>query len=1214
MGQCLSPELSLAGAIPLHKTLPPTFAMQTTSSAHKTAQTATLLSCRYGLPIQLPERKSLIGGLKFERQLSNEQMHPFAEVHWERRDIRIMDWATGKPRFERPNVEVPAHWDENAATIVADKYLFGRDPNSPEFEDSFQQVFDRIANTYTVWGWEEGYFATLEDASIFNEEIKAMLVRQMWAPNSPVWFNIGHWEQWRWGRPDLRKILGGRGNKAYYATGQEDIAVHPLDNVYERPQCSACFLTEVADNMESILSHLQTEGRIFASGSGVGINISSIRSSKEPITGKGKSSGPVSFDRGWDRMAGAIKSGGKTRRAARMVIMYGDHPDVFKFIHAKNDQEQLAKIVLREHNVRAQVVEIAKAKRVEGTPAEKAAAEVVLSLPAANEIIYDKHMDGLLYGDTLSHQNANHSVSLKGDFWQAYHAQGKYSTRWVTNPQKIEETFPAEKLLEEMARCVWENGEPGQHNNDWINLWNPVKHDGDISTSNPCSEYLHLNNTSCNLSSFNAYRLLDPETNTFDPDLLCHLARLAMVCADLNIERGGFPIPEIASGTRKYRTTGIGYANVGGALMALGIPYDSDEGRWVASQLVSLLTAACFKASAELGRELGPYPAFGRTNEDLQEIVNLHACCQEIAGLLPIMKEEALYRKVDELWKENQKRLPKAQGLTGRDALIALLKSFKQHGELHKARIASAERIADKATQLWREVREEKVFRNSFVTVMAPTGTISAPLGCYDEGTTSIEPDYTLVKYKQLSGGGMLKMFNRLALKGLSSLGYDSQQVREAAFECAGLDGLVTACGSMSAAANHLSKSLREETHGPVRKAFNRLLGHSRPESSEIESLLLTLRNRQYELSLSADEKLVIEGKSHLEQVPFINAKDLPAFDCSATNGDGQRSIVPEGHMRMLGAIQPFISGASSKTVNLPYSASVSSIKDCFVLCHAMGVKCIALFRAESKANSVYQVDTPEGRRLQAPYIWEQMVKAADDSLSASLAEAARPKRMKLKGRRMAQTVKFEIAGSLRGYLTVGVYPDGTCGEIFGRVGQAGTFPSGLLEAFCKSISVALQYGVPLDEIIRDFRFMAFEPSGFSTVGDDGENGRAEITNCSSLVDLIMRILDWLFPAPSRALAPLVNSDTISFGIEAGHVKAVVETGAEQAELAFPGVRTPRLTATKSGPVTQALSSGKPYVSANLCPKCSQMTYIQDGKCRQCRNPACGYKDGGCGE
>ena len=387
-----------------------------------------------------------------------------------------------------------------------------------------------------------------------------MLVQQIWAPNSPVWFNIGHWEQWRWGRPDLRENYTGHGNKAYHTKGtKNNLKTFMVQSTYEYPQCSACFLTEVGDSMEDILDHLTTEGRIFASGSGVGINLSTLRSSKEPISGKGRSSGPISFDRGWDRMAGAIKSGGKTRRAARMVLMFSDHPDIFEFINTKNRQEDIAKVILREHNVHVELKQIAETKLVAGTPAEKAAARVILSLPLATRNSFDPHMDALLYGETLSHQNANHSVSLKGDFWQALANNGNTYTRWVTNPAHIEQTFRAQELLEAMAQSIWDNGEPGVHNNDVINLWNPVKSIGTITTSNPCSEYVFLNNTSCNLSSFNAYRFLikgEDGKPVFDADALTHAARLAMVCADLNVERGGFPIEEIAEGTYKYRTTG----------------------------------------------------------------------------------------------------------------------------------------------------------------------------------------------------------------------------------------------------------------------------------------------------------------------------------------------------------------------------------------------------------------------------------------------------------------------------------------------------------------------------------------------------------------------------------------------------------------------------------------------------------------------------------
>ena len=573
-----------------------------------------------------------------------------------------------KQGFQR-EVEAPSFWAYNDVLITADKYLYGSRAAEPEYEDSIRHPIDRIANTYTVWGWEEGYFKTIEDAEIFNEELKAMQINQIWAPNSPVWFNIGHHEQWRWGRPDLRDRLKG-GNKAYTTCASVESGSETAIEVFEAtpaeaPQASACFLTQVDDSMESILDHFLVEGRIFSSGSGVGINASTLRSSVEPIKGKGKSSGPISFDRGWDRSAGGIKSGGKTRRAARMVLLFSDHPDIFQFIRAKNDQEEIGKIILKEHNTLVRLKAIAIEKAQHGSPAEKLAANTILALPEVNAIEYSPLMDDLLYGETLTHQNANHSVSLKGDFWKAYKAGGNYSTRWVTNPETIHETFPASRLMDAMCESAWANAEPGNHNNDWINLWNPVKTDGEITTSNPCSEYLHLTNTACNLSSFNAYRFLKAD-RTFDAEALEQGARLAMVCADLNIQRGGFPIPKIAEHTRRYRTTGIGFTNVGGTLMALGLAYDSDPGRFVAAQLVAALTASCWKTSAELGSQLGSYEGYNRTKKDLRQVLNLHhAAFNQLQNL---DGDSAQFCHAEDL--------PYAQGLAGIDALRALKQSF----------------------------------------------------------------------------------------------------------------------------------------------------------------------------------------------------------------------------------------------------------------------------------------------------------------------------------------------------------------------------------------------------------------------------------------------------------------------------------------------------------------------------------------------------------
>lgn len=1178
-----------------------------------TDNSQTILKLRTGQEIILPQRKDLLGGLKFTRRFSHNEVHPYDEVDWTRRDVRIMDWKTGKTIYERLGLEAPAHWDDNAVKITADKYLFGSEPGSLEYEDSFRNIYDRISNTYTVWGWEEGYFATLEDAEIFNEEIKAMLVQQIWAPNSPVWFNIGHWEQWRWGRPDLRESYTGHGNKAYHTKGtKNNLKTFTVQSTYEYPQCSACFLTEVGDSMEDILDHLTTEGRIFASGSGVGINLSTLRSSKEPISGKGRSSGPISFDRGWDRMAGAIKSGGKTRRAARMVLMFSDHPDIFEFINTKNRQEDIAKVILREHNVHVELKQIAETKLVAGTPAEKAAARVILSLPLATRNSFDPHMDALLYGETLSHQNANHSVSLKGDFWQALTNNGNTYTRWVTNPAHIEQTFRAQELLEAMAQSIWDNGEPGVHNNDVINLWNPVKSIGTITTSNPCSEYVFLNNTSCNLSSFNAYRFLikgEDGKPVFDADALTHAARLAMVCADLNVERGGFPIEEIAEGTYKYRTTGIGFANVGGSLMALGVPYDSDEGRWIASQLCSALTAACWTASAEMGAELGSYVEYPASKKDLLAVLRLHNAAQKLASALPSQKDsKTLDDLIESIISNAGGILPEAQGLTASYALHAYLKSFKAPTMMNRERIAPAAKLAEAASDMWAKVIKATAHRNAFVSVMAPTGTISAPLGCYDEGTTSIEPDYTLVKWKQLAGGGSLKMFNRLALEGLRALGYPEDFVNEAALEVAGLDGLISAFqGNMDSVVNQLIVDPCNDQAGPVRLAWRRLLSGTESRS-EIQEKVAYISNPANMAVLTADELAVVNGAAHIESIPWLNKKDLPVFDCAATNGNGIRAISPAGHVLMLGTLQPFISGACSKTVNMPVSAGVQDIYDSLIMSHELGVKCIAIFRAGSKANAVYVVDTPETRMFKANHVWEQLVNAGSDAIDEIIAEASKPRQRKLPGRRLGQTVKFSVGGQLTGYLTVGVYADGTCGEVFGRLGQVGSFASGMFEAYCKLLSTALQFGVPLKEVVKGFRNYSFEPSGFCRVGDDTEADTCtEIRSCASVVDLIAKILAWLFPESNGyRLRDVFSIPIVSLPGQAPDTTVSVLPPRIITAPAHPA--TPALPEIPAGKVPE----GTMLNGASLCPQCHSLAYVQDGKCKSCRS--CGYKDGGCGE
>lgn len=1138
----------------------------------------TILDIGRGETLVLPQRETLVGGLKVVHLFSRPDVHPYDQCQWEKRNVSIMDYAKGKPSFHREGVEVPCHWSENSVRITSAKYLFGAEVGQPEYEDSLRHPFDRIANTYTVWGWKNGYFASLEDAKAYNWELKAMLIKQMWAPNSPVWFNIGHWEQWRWGRNDLRSIYASRGNKAYKAIIQNgEVVVHGIDNSLSHPQTSACFLTEIDDSMESILSHGISEGRIFSSGSGVGLNVSTLRSSYEPISGRGKSSGPISFNKGWDRMAGAIKSGGRSRRAARMILLDSDHPDIFDFIKIKNSQEQIAKIILREHNSHGELKRIATEKLKDGTAAEKVAASFILSLPLVNEKKYEGDMDGEIYGETITDQNANHSVSLRGDFWKSYWAAGNYSTRWVTNPERIQETFAAKKLLEEMAKSVYDNAEPGCHNNDYINLWNPVKSKGRINTSNPCSEYLHVNNTSCNLSSLNAFRFL--KDGKIDVYGLRHATRLAMIAADLNIEESGFPIPEIASGTYRYRSTGIGFGNIGGLLMSLGIPYDSDEGRYISGLLTSELTAAAWRTSAEMAQEVGGYHEYESTKGDLAQVLNLHKACHQMLLNLPrIAAGNVDAGDAVRAISSNSGPLPQAEGLTGSDALRALKTSFKLSTPWDNIRVKAAESLLTENP--WDLIDSNAVFRNSFTTLYAPGGTISAPLGIYDEGTTSAEPDYSLVKYKSLSGGGSITMFNSLALQGLRSLGYNEFQIREAALEVAGLNGLIISCsGSVEKVVKQLETKIADEDIGPIRRKFE---NPPRPAGEKLDELISMLAyGKQTDLPLD-----VVNGIGNVENIPWLPAHHKEVFDCAATTGGGTRAIAPDGHIRMLGALMPFISGALSKTVNLPHYASVDQILECFELSHKMGVKCIALYRADSKGVSVYASDSPEATKWDAHHIWKTLVGNVDANVASIKKEASKPRRRKLPGTRSGQIMKFDLGGQIDGFIVAGIYPDGRCGEVFGRLGQGGSFAHGMFESFCKAFSVMLQWGVPLPDAIRAFKNTAFDPSGFVRVAEGDSS--IDIKSCKSVVDLMMKMLEWLFPENT-------GYRLRDYSKEAPPIEGV---SVEPLPIDEEDWDTPPVTKDKLS-------------SAEMCPECHALAVIQDGKCKRCTS--CGFSNGGCG-
>ncbi len=1125
-------------------------------------------------------KKGPSGGFKLQRFFTKDGVFAYDTAKWVRHDIKM--FAAGETVFERRNVEVPAHWGDNALKITVSKYIFGKEPNTPEYEDSVKNIFDRIANTYTVWGFQMGYFADEKSALVFNQEMKYMLLHQIWAPNSPVWFNIGQWEQWRWGRPDLREILDNKGNTAYYGFENKkgDVEAKKAVNMYANPQASACFILGVKDSMEAILKHQYTEGCIFSSGSGVGINISSIRSEGEPIAGKGSASGPLSFDRGWDKMAGAIKSGGKTRRAARMVVMYSDHPDVFEFVNTKFKQEEVAKVILQEHNVQYGLRKLAEQKLKDGTPEEHIAARMLLSTPFVVDKSFSPAMDDLIYGQTLSNQNANHTVSMKSGFWVAFKKGEKYATRWVKDPTHIVRQYEPMELLNIMANAIWNNAEPGLHNNDIINFWSTFRDEVMLETSNPCSEYLGPVFSSCNLSSFNVLRFY--KNGAFDIDRFKKAVQIAMMAADMNISKGGFPIPDIAINTVNYRTTGIGFANIGGLLMSLGIPYDSANGRAIAASLASLLTSTCYSVSSQLSGILGDFAKFPLIKNSMKRVINMHSLMNDELKKLSGLKVTAS-RNLD---------LPSEESFTPSDAIDGFKKSI---GAENLAIGDEWRAVIEEAGELWSNVRNAKSFRNSFVTCIAPTGTISAPLGIYEEGTTSAEPEYSLVKHKQLSGGGTMTLINGLVPMGLAKLGYSFEQIATIIAEVSGLAGVENFLQSKHVKERlEILKNLSEG--GEICKEISSRISMFH-DDEEYFNFFKQLSSQSEKGKLSIGDMSIFFGCGHMENIPWISQDTLKVFDCANMAYGGTRCIATEGHVKMLGALQPFISGASSKTINMPSSATENDIVNSLIESHELGVKCIAIYRDGSKANAVYSTRLDSSEVQEA---WQQLLKTAT---SIRIQEHANPIRKRLPYRRWGQTVKFTIGNDINGFMTVGISETGTCAEIFGHLGQGGSFINGMFDAFCKAFSIALQYGVPFDSFISSFRYMSFDPSGWVKIGEYQDEDKPEIHTCKSIVDLLMQLLDWMFPAENerrlRSLDQNYISEMFSNGVHTLKINSMEKP--MQTEL-------PLMTSQPAKPKKQDKSGMGAVLT---CPKCHSLAYVFDGKCRSCRD--CGYKDGGCG-
>jgi len=901
-----------------------------------------------------PERKT---GLTLERYFTRPGVDPYDEIDWESRSATIVN-EKGKVVFEQTNVEIPKFWSQMATNVVVSKYFRGP-LGSPQREHSVKQLIGRVVDTVTAWGKADGYFAGEEDAQIFADELTHILVHQKACFNSPVWFNCG---------------------------------------IEEKPQCSACFILSVDDTMESILDWYRKEGLIFKGGSGSGVNLSRIRSAREQLAGGGTASGPVSFMKAADASAGVIKSGGKTRRAAKMVILNADHPDIEEFIKCKVEEEKKAWALI--------------------------------------EAGYDSSLDGPAYGSVFF-QNANNSVRVTDDFMQAVLEDREWKTHFVKDGA-VCDTYKARDLLRMIAEGTYLCGDPGMQFDTTINDWHTCSNTGRINASNPCSEYMHLDNSACNLASLNLLKFLRDDGG-FEVESFRRTVDIIILAQDILVDNASYPTPEIGVNAHKFRELGMGYANLGALLMSLGLPYDSDAGRAYAAAITALMSGEGYLQSARTAKSLEPFEGYSTNRQPMLRVLSKH---RSSAYKIPTSHVPLdLLTAAREVWDQT-------------------CKEAEAHG-----------------------------VKNSQISVLAPTGTIAFMMDC---DTTGVEPDIALVKYKKLVGGGLLKIVNHTVPRALKRLGYDVKQIQE--------------------------------------------------------------------IMEYIEEHETIEGAPHMKD------DDLPVFDCAFKPANGSRSIQYMGHLRMMGAVQPFISGAISKTINMPSDVTVDEIIQAYIEGWKLGVKAVAVYRDGSKRTQPLNTSNKE-----------------EGKASKAEVKESRPLRRKLSDERRSITHKFDIAGH-EGYITAGMYEDGQPGEIFITMSKEGSTISGLMDSFATAVSLALQYGVPLRVLVDKFTHMRFEPSGFTK--------NPNIPIAKSIMDYIFR---WL-------------ATKFLDGAAQQEVGVIKENGEEEDGADKKVVQLASVAPRGGAPVATISSVTSLYQQdAPPCPDCGAIM-IRSGACYKCMN--CGAVSG----
>ena len=940
-------------------------------------------------------------GLAFQRVFSTEGVSPFDEVKWDKRKASITD-ESGKAIFEQNNVEVPESWSMLATNVVASKYFYG-EVGTPQRENSAKQLIHRVARTIADWGQADGVFADAATAELFYNELTWLCLNQHGSFNSPVWFNCGLYQQYGVGKD--------RGVGLLYFD-REANAVRQAASQYEKPQCSACFIQAVEDTMEGIMDLARSEAMLFKFGSGTGSDLSTLRSSKEKLSGGGRPSGPLSFLKVYDAIASVVKSGGKTRRAAKMNTLKIWHPDIKEFIEAKTTEEKKAWALI--------------------------------------EAGYSGNFNGEAYG-SISFQNENLTVRITDEFLTAVEEDRDWHTHWVTDANIPGPTYKARDLLRWMAEGTWVCGDPGVQFEDTIQRWHTCKNTAPINSSNPCSEYMFLDDSSCNLSSLNLMKFLR-EDGTFDIARFRAAVAIFITAQEILVDNASYPTVKITENSHNFRPLGLGYANLGCLLMALGLPYDSDEGRSLAAALTGLMHFDAYAQSARLAGVLGTFPGFAANREPMMQVVEMHrSAVRQIHTSVPGYLLDATRLAADEA--------------------IEL-------GRLHG-------------------------YRNAQVTVLAPTGTIGFMMDC---DTTGVEPDIALVKYKLLAGGGMLKLVNKTVPAALRRVGYSDEQV-----------------------------------------------------SAIID---------------------FIDANDTIEGAPGLKLEHLPMFDCAFKPRNGQRYIAYLAHVKMMAAVQPFLSGAISKTVNMPTQATVEEIMQTYLQGWKLGLKALAIYRDGCKRSQPLNTGRTEEKKDEAEIAPAVPVAAP----------VPRALRRRMPSTRTSITHKFDIAGH-EGYLTVGLYDDGAPGELFITMAKEGSTIGGLMDTYGTAISLCLQYGVPLKTLVEKFAHTRFEPSGFTKNPD--------IPIAKSLPDYIFRWLGQTFlgggfkvPAP-KSLQP-----------EGANAEAAAAAGTGAAKDAS---KTPLLPGM--GLDVKVLDEQFRHFmeDAPACDNCGAIT-VRNGACYRCYN--CGNSMG----